>query len=78
MTPIASAMSPVVISAGLDALAELTRQHPQLRPHLYEGDTLRSFVNVYLNKEDVRGLKGADTAVAESDTLMIIPAVAGG
>ncbi len=61
-----------------EALAELTRQHPQLRPHLYEGDTLRSFVNVYLNKEDVRGLKGADTAVAESDTLMIIPAVAGG
>jgi len=61
-----------------EALAELTRQHPQLRPHLYEGDTLRSFVNVYLNKEDVRGLKGADTAVAESDTLMIIPAVTGG
>jgi len=61
-----------------EALAELTRQHPQLRPHLYEGDTLRSFVNVYLNKEDVRGLKGADTAVADSDTLMIIPAVAGG
>ena len=61
-----------------EALAELTRLHPQLRPHLYDGDELRSFVNVYLNKEDVRGLQGAQTAVAEADTLMIIPSMAGG
>ena len=61
-----------------EALAELTRRHPELRPHLYDGDALRSFVNVYLNKEDVRGLQGADTAVQTDDTLMIIPAVAGG
>ena len=61
-----------------EALADLTRLHPQLRPHLYDGDALRSFVNVYLNKEDVRGLQGAQTAVAEDDTLMIIPSIAGG
>lgn len=61
-----------------EALSDLTRRHPQLRPHLYDGDQLRSFVNIYLNKEDVRGLQGPDTAVAASDTLMIIPAVAGG
>ena len=61
-----------------EALADLTRLHPQLRPHLYDGDELRSFVNVYLNKEDVRGLQGAQTAVAEADTLMIIPSIAGG
>ena len=61
-----------------EALAELTRLHPQLRPHLYDGDELRSFVNVYLNKEDVRGLQGSATAVAEADTLMIIPSIAGG
>jgi len=60
------------------ALTDLTDQHPDLRPHLYEGENLRSFVNVYLNKEDVRQLDGPDTAVADSDTLMIIPSIAGG
>ena len=61
-----------------DALADLTRQHPDLRQHLFEGDELRSFVNVYLNKEDVRHLNGTQTAVAENDTLLIIPSIAGG
>lgn len=61
-----------------EALADLTRLHPQLHAHLYDGDELRSFVNVYLNKEDVRGLQGAATAVAAGDTLMIIPSIAGG
>jgi molybdopterin converting factor small subunit len=39
---------------------------------------LRSFVNVYLNKEDVRGLQGSQTAIKPDDTLMIIPSIAGG
>lgn len=60
------------------ALDDLTRQHPQLRAHLFDGEDLRSFVNVYLNKEDVRGLQGSDTAVQVDDTLMIIPSIAGG
>jgi molybdopterin synthase sulfur carrier subunit len=59
-------------------LADLTRQYPDLRQHLYEGEELRSFVNVYLNKEDVRHLDGGDTGVSENDTLMIIPSIAGG
>lgn len=60
------------------ALDDLTRQYPQLRTQLYEGDQLRNFVNIYLNKEDVRGLQGPNTAVGEDDTLMIIPSIAGG
>ena len=60
------------------ALDDLTAQYPTLRPHLYEGETLRSFVNIYLNKEDVRGLDGPETAVRDDDTLMIIPSIAGG
>lgn len=60
------------------ALSSLTEQHPDLRPHLFEGDDLRSFVNIYLNQEDVRYLEGAETAVGENDTLMIIPSIAGG
>ena len=60
------------------ALGSLTEQYPELQPHLFEGDELRSFVNIYLNKEDVRYLQGAETAVAADDTLLIIPSIAGG
>jgi len=60
------------------ALTDLTRQYPELRRHLYDGDSLRSFVNIYLNQEDVRHLQGPDTAVAGHDTLLIIPSIAGG
>jgi molybdopterin converting factor small subunit len=60
------------------ALEDLTKQHPDLRQHLFEGDDLRSFVNIYLNQEDVRYLDGADTEVGQGDTLMIIPSIAGG
>lgn len=60
------------------ALEDLTRQHPDLRQHLFDGDDLRSFVNVFLNQEDVRYLDGAETEIAENDTLMIIPSIAGG
>lgn len=60
------------------AVEDLAQQHPQLRQHLFEGNKLRSFVNIYLNQEDVRYLNGADTEVAENDTLMIIPSIAGG
>lgn len=60
------------------ALEDLTQQYPQLRNHLFEGDELRSFVNLYLNKEDVRHMSGADTSLAADDTLMIIPSIAGG
>ena len=80
LRPYTGGNSAVAVSGGTvaEALADLTRQHPQLRPHLYDGDDLRSFVNVYLNKEDVRGLQGSATTVAAEDTLMIIPSIAGG
>lgn len=61
-----------------DALEQLTENFPQLRQHLFEGDNLRSFVNVYLNEEDIRYLDGEQTTVEENDTLMIIPSIAGG
>ena len=80
LRPYVAGQSKVAVSGETvgAALTDLTDQHPDLRPHLYEGDNLRSFVNVYLNKEDVRQLDGPDTAVADSDTLMIIPSIAGG
>jgi molybdopterin synthase sulfur carrier subunit len=64
------------VGALLRALAE---QHPATQGQLFgEDGTLNRYVNVYLNDEDVRVLQGLDTAVKESDTLVILPAMAGG
>ena len=62
-----------------EALQALTTQYPNLRQHLFAEDgTLRSFVNVYVNDEDVRYLKYGETPVSEADRLAIVPSVAGG
>lgn len=62
-----------------EALSDLTQRHPSLRQHLYsESGSLRAFVNVFINDEDVRQLKGEQTPVQESDRLMIVPSIAGG
>ena len=62
-----------------NVLAALVGQHPDLKRHLFnEQGKLRSFVNVYLNDEDVRYLKHVDTPLKDSDTLAIVPSVAGG
>lgn len=67
-----------VVTAG-EALDSLTAKYAGLRKHLYnDQDRLRSFVNVYLGDEDLRHLDGPNTAVKDGDTLMIVPAVAGG
>ena len=60
------------------ALSDLTTQYPDLQQHLFEGRKLRSFVNIYLNKEDIRYGDGVQTSVDQDDTLMIIPSIAGG
>ena len=66
-------------STAGEALENLTAKYADLRKHLYnEQDKLRSFVNVYLGDEDIRHLDGPDTALKDGDTLMIVPAVAGG
>ena len=62
-----------------EVLEALTTAHPDTRPQLFgENGELNRFVNVYLNDEDVRVLDGLDTSVGESDTVMILPAMAGG
>jgi sulfur-carrier protein len=64
------------VGAVLSALAD---QHPSTKSQLFgEGGDLNRYVNVYLNDEDVRVLQGLDTPVGESDTLVILPAMAGG
>jgi sulfur-carrier protein adenylyltransferase/sulfurtransferase len=62
-----------------ELLADLTRKHDGLKAHLYnEQGKLRSFVNIYVNDEDIRYLQKEQTPVAAGDTVSIIPSVAGG
>jgi molybdopterin converting factor small subunit len=60
-------------------LRSIAEEHPDTESQLFGADGgLNRYVNVYLNDEDVRVLDGLDTAVADSDTLVILPAMAGG
>ena len=62
-----------------EALSRASSQYPELRRHLYTSEgKLRSFINVYLNDEDVRYLQKEDTPLRESDEVRIIPSIAGG
>ncbi len=62
-----------------DVLRALSAAHPATQSQLFSSaGELNRYVNVYLNDEDVRVLDGLDTAVGESDTLVILPAMAGG
>jgi molybdopterin synthase sulfur carrier subunit len=62
-----------------EVLRALAIQHPQTESQLFSADgELNRYVNVYLNDEDVRVLGGLETGVGEGDTLVILPAMAGG
>ncbi len=60
------------------ALADLTVKYPAIKSHLYEDDQLRSFVNIYVGKNDIRHLEGENTVIKPDDTLLIVPSIAGG
>jgi molybdopterin synthase sulfur carrier subunit len=62
-----------------EVLRALARQHPDTERQLFAEDgQLNRYVNVYLNDEDVRVLQGLETPVGADDTLVILPAMAGG
>ena len=66
-------------SSVREVLRDLASSHPATESQLFSPDgQLNRYVNVYLNDEDVRVLGGLDTAVADADTLVILPAMAGG
>jgi sulfur-carrier protein adenylyltransferase/sulfurtransferase len=81
LRPFTNAQSSVTaegVTVG-DALKSLTAEFGDLRTHLYGADgRLRSFVNVYLNDDDIRYLKREETPLSPGDTISIIPSVAGG
>jgi molybdopterin synthase sulfur carrier subunit len=62
-----------------EVLRALTAEHPDTKEQLFgENGDLNRYVNVYLNDEDVRVLNGLETAVKGGDTVVILPAMAGG
>src|ERR1035438_2013556 len=62
-----------------EVLTALTTEYPDLRKQIFtEEGKLRSFVNVYLNDEDIRYLAKDATPAADADTLSLVPSIAGG
>src|SRR5664279_1785507 len=62
-----------------EAMDALVSRHPDLRKHLYNDQgQLRAFVNLYLNEDDIRYLQQDQTPVNDTDTLTIVPSIAGG
>ena len=66
------------MTAG-ELLAKLTEAHPDLKKQLFNDEgKMRSFVNVYVNDDDIRYLDRDATPVKEGDTVSIVPSIAGG
>ncbi|HLI47071.1 MAG TPA: MoaD/ThiS family protein [Chthonomonas sp.] len=60
-------------------IEDLERQFPGISERLVdENGDIRRFVNIYVNEEDIRFLKGKDTPVKDGDSVSIVPAIAGG
>jgi len=82
LRPYAGGQSSIQIDAPsiAAALDQLTASHPDLRKHLFTPEgKVRAFVNLYLNDEDIRYLPEKEaTRVSPTDTLSIIPSIAGG
>ena len=62
-----------------EVIDNLEASHSGIKEKLIdESGSIRRFVNVYLNEEDIRFLDGADTEVKDGDSVTIVPAIAGG
>ena len=62
-----------------DALDQLTARYPNIKKNLFSDQgKLRSFVNVYVNDEDIRYLSKENTPTKDGDTISIVPSIAGG
>ena len=61
-----------------EVLADLFAQHPALRDRVTEDGELSRFINLYVNDRDVRYRDGLDTPVSADDTVILLPAMAGG
>lgn len=61
-----------------EVLSDLYQRYPSLKEQIQPDQELSRFINVYVNDQDVRFLQGLQTAVGPSDTVILLPAMAGG
>jgi adenylyltransferase/sulfurtransferase len=81
LRPFAGKQSSVETNAATvgEALRTLTSTYADLKKHLYTDDgRIRSFVNIYVNDEDIRYLEKENTPIKDGDTISIVPSIAGG
>jgi len=61
-----------------DALAELERRHPGISAKVLDNGAVKPFIRIFVGPDDIGGLSGLETALAERDEVSIVPAIAGG
>ena len=61
-----------------EVLNDLYQHYPALKEQIQAEDGLSRFINIYVNDQDVRYLQGLDTNVGSTDTVILLPAMAGG
>ncbi|HEY7534103.1 MAG TPA: MoaD/ThiS family protein [Nitrospiraceae bacterium] len=81
LRPLTKGQGEIETKAGsvLEMIETLNSAHPGIKDRLCdETGELRRFVNIYVNEEDIRFLKGKDTSLKDGDEVSIVPAIAGG
>ena len=81
LRPLTKGQGEVEIAAAsiVDLIDSLNAAHPGIKARLCDDSgELRRFVNIYVNEEDIRFLKGKDTSLKAGDEVSIVPAIAGG
>lgn len=81
LRPLTKGQGEVEVTAGtiVDMIEALDTAHPGIKARLCDDSgELRRFVNIYVNEEDIRFLKGKDTSLKAGDEVSIVPAIAGG
>jgi adenylyltransferase/sulfurtransferase len=63
------------VGAALEALAAA---YPDIKQHLYQDGELRSFINIFVGKTNIKKLEGLNTPAPEGGVIMLVPAIAGG
>ena len=62
-----------------EVLADLCSRFPELKQNLYEEEgSIRNFINIYVNDEDIRYADGMQTELKDGDRIQIVPSIAGG
>lgn len=61
------------------AISDLSTQYPTLKSHIVDNQgKLRRYVNLFVNQENINNLDGLDTAIEESDKIILMPSISGG